>query len=165
VTEALPAATAPVVVFVTGNESRGDDALGPELAQRAGLADRPDVVLIVEQQLQIEHALELAGRRLAVFIDAGRGTPAPFELRRAEPSARYLHTTHALPPEAVLETARRLGTDLPEAWVLCVRGERFALGEGLSAAAERHLAAAGPALQRLLDSARPGELTAGGAAR
>ncbi len=148
-TEAAPA-LAPVVVFATGNESRGDDGLAPALARRAGLEARDGIALVIDYQLQVEHALELAGRRLALFIDAGTGTPAPFELRRAHPSPRFLHTTHALAPEAVLETAERLGIAAPEAWVLCVRGERFELGESLSAPALRHLDAAEAALNAFL---------------
>jgi len=153
VTERNGAAPAPVVVFAIGNESRGDDALGPALAARARLAERAELALVVDYQLQIEHAMELAGRRLAVFVDAGHRTPAPFELKRVSPSPRYLHTTHALPPEAVLETARRMGIALPDAWVLCVRGERFELGEGLSEPAQAHLHAAAAALGELLAAA------------
>ena len=144
-----PAVT-PVVVFATGNESRGDDGLAPALARRAALDERAGLTLVLDYQLQVEHALELRGRRLALFIDAGKDTPAPFELRRASPSPRFLHTTHALAPEAVLETAQRLGIALPDAWVLCVRGEQFELGEGLSARALRHLDAAETALHALL---------------
>ena len=141
---------APVVVFATGNESRGDDGLAPALVRRAGLEARAGITLVVDYQLQVEHALELEGRRLALFIDAGQDTPAPFELRRTGPSPCFLHTTHALAPEAVLETAQRLGIALPDAWVLCVRGERFDLGDGLSAPALRHLDAAEAALHAFL---------------
>ena len=149
-TEPRDPAVAPVVVFATGNESRGDDGLAPPLVRRAGLKARPGISLVIDYQLQVEHALELAGRRLALFIDAGKDTPAPFELRRAQPSPRFLHTTHALAPDAVLETAQRLGIALPEAWILCVRGERFELGEALSEPALRHLEAAEAALHALL---------------
>ena len=83
---------APVVILACGNPSRGDDALGPILLDRlqawlesagcAGLAD--DFELIGDFQLQVEHALDLIGRRLALFIDAGQQTPAPFVFRRAQ---------------------------------------------------------------------------------
>ena len=78
---------APVVVFAVGNRSRGDDALGPLLLERlAAVLDAEGrgsrFELIDDFQLQIEHALDLAGRRLALFIDAGTGTPAPFVIPR-----------------------------------------------------------------------------------
>jgi hydrogenase maturation protease len=131
------------LVLAIGNPSRGDDALGPELAARLEAAALPGVEVIVEFQLQIENALDLVGRERVIFVDAGTGTPAPFEWRRASPAADFLHTSHALSPEAVLATYERItATAAPESWVLCVRGEAFELGEGLSEAARGHLEAA-----------------------
>ena len=133
-------ACAPVLVLAIGNPSRGDDALGPELAARLEAAALPDVEVITEFQLQVENALDLVGRERVIFVDAGAGTPAPFELSRAEAASGFLHTSHALSPEAVLATYRRVtGSEPPEAWLLCVRGESFELGAGLSPAAVRHL--------------------------
>jgi hydrogenase maturation protease len=138
---------APVLVLAVGNPSRGDDAIGPALAVRIEEARLPDVEVIVEFQLQVENALDLAGRERVIFIDAGTGTPEPFELRRVEAAAEFLHTSHALSPEAVLATYRRVtGEEPPEAWLLCVRGESFELGAGLSPAAGRHFAEAWKAL-------------------
>ena len=140
--------TAPVVVFAVGNPSRGDDAIGPEFCSRLdqwlaseGLADQFE--LIEDFQLQIEHALDLQGRQLALFIDAGANTPAPFVFERIFPSTAVAHTTHALSPQAVLQVFWQTeGADPPPAFVLCVRGESFELGEPLSAAASKHLEAA-----------------------
>ena len=140
--------TAPVVIFAVGNPSRGDDAIGPEFCgwleqwlASEGLADQFE--LIEDFQLQIEHALDLEGRRLALFIDAGANTPAPYVFERIFPSAAVAHTTHALSPQAVLQVFRQTeGSDPPPAFVLCVRGDSFELGEPLSAAASQHLAAA-----------------------
>lgn len=138
----------PVVIFAVGNPSRGDDAIGPELCGRLekwleieGLAEQFE--LIEDFQLQIEHALDLQGRQLALFIDAGANTPAPFTFQRIAPAAGIAHTTHELPPEAVLQVyVQTEGVEPPPAFVLCVRGEEFELGEPLSAAAESHLDAA-----------------------
>jgi len=140
---------APVLVLAVGNPSRGDDALGPELAARLEAAALPGVEVITEFQLQVENALDLVGRERVIFVDAGTNTPAPFDLRRVEPAAEFLHTSHALSPEAVLATYLRVtGTAPPEAWVLCVRGESFELGESLSAAAAVYLEAAWWELRR-----------------
>ena len=122
-----------MLVLAVGNPSRGDDAIGPELAARLEAAALPGVEVITEFQLQVENALDLVGRERVIFIDAGSGTPAPFELRRIDAAADFLHTSHALSPEAVLATYRRVtGEAPPEAWLLCVRGESFELGERLS---------------------------------
>jgi hydrogenase maturation protease len=149
-----PAASspAPVLVLAIGNPSRGDDALGPELAARLEAAALPGVEVITEFQLQVENALDLVGRERVLFVDAATGIATPYELRRVEAAAEFLHTSHALSPEAVLATYRRVtGGEPPEAWVLCVRGESFELGEGLSSMAETHAEAAWVELRRWLD--------------
>lgn len=133
--------SAAVVVFAVGNPSRGDDAIGPVLLERlAGWLDDEGLAgqfeLVEDFQLQIEHALDLGGRRLALFIDAGANTPAPYTFRRIAPASGIAHTTHELPPEAVLQVYRQTeGAEPPPAFVLCVRGEQFELGEPLTAAA------------------------------
>ena len=141
---------APVLVLAVGNPSRGDDALGPEFAGRLEAAAIPGVEVISGFQLQVENALDLEGRERVIFVDAGTGTPAPFELRQVRPAQEFLHTSHALSPEAVLATfAKVSAAAAPEAWVLCVRGESFELGEPLSPAAASRLESAWPALIRL----------------
>ena len=63
------------------------------------------------------------------------------------------HTTHALSPEAVLDVyARSLQRPPPPAFTLCVRGETFELGEGLSAAACDRLEEAWRFAERLMAS-------------
>jgi len=143
----------PLLVLAVGNPSRGDDALGPMLADLVERAALPGVEVIVEFQLQVENALDLEGRERVIFVDAGAGTRAPFELREAKPAADFLHTSHALSPEAVLATYLRVKGEAPPAsTILCVRGESFQLGEGLSEAAAVNLRAAG---QKLLELCRP----------
>lgn len=148
--------TAPIVVFAVGNPSRGDDAIGPVFSARLaqwlaseGLADQFE--LIEDFQLQIEHALDLQGRQLALFIDAGANTPAPYVFERVFPSTAVAHTTHALSPQAVLQVFRQTeGAEPPPAFVLCVRGENFELGAPLSACAKDRSEAAFALLMRIL---------------
>ena len=82
---------APVLVLAVGNPSRGDDALGPELAARLEAAALPGVEVITEFQLQVENALDLEGRERVIFVDAGTGTPAPFELGESLSKAAVDH--------------------------------------------------------------------------
>ncbi len=132
-----------VVVFGIGNPSRGDDALGHLLLQRLEEARLPGIVTVEDFQLQIEHAIDLQGRSLALFIDAGQGTPAPFSFEPVRPRFNPAHTSHALSPGDVLAVyAQALGQVPPPAYVLCLRGQCFELGEGLSPAALAHLDAA-----------------------
>lgn len=148
--------TAPLVVFAVGNPSRGDDAIGPVICGRLAkwlenenLANQVD--LIEDFQLNIEHALDLQGRELALFIDAGENTPAPFIFAQIYPSTATGHTTHALPPEAVLQVYRQMeGKEPPPSFVLCVRGEGFELGAEMTPAALSGINAAMALLDRLI---------------
>jgi len=139
---------APVVVIAIGNPSRGDDAIGPLLHARLleWLENEGTIEgfeLYEDFQLQIEHALDLKGRRLALFIDAGDNTPGPYAFDRVAATEGIMHTSHALPPGSVLQVYRQIeGEEPPPAFVLCVRGEQFKLGEPLSNAAESNLRAA-----------------------
>jgi hydrogenase maturation protease len=135
--------TAPRLVIGIGNPSRGDDAIGPLAIERLEALDLPAAELLTDFQLQVEHALDLLGRREVVFIDAAASGPAPFSFESAGPAADASATTHALSPAAVLEAFRRVtGEPPPAAFVLAVRGYEFELGAPLSAAAARNLDAA-----------------------
>jgi Ni,Fe-hydrogenase maturation factor len=74
-TDEARAPVAPLLVLAVGNPSRGDDALGPRLldALHAAGADLDgQVELLGDFQLQIEHVLDLRGRRAVLFVDAAR---------------------------------------------------------------------------------------------
>jgi hydrogenase maturation protease len=144
-----------VVLFGYGNPSRGDDALGPLLLERAEawLTKRPelDVRVVADFQLQIEHALDLDECDLALFVDADASCPAPCALSRVTPTQDASYSTHELTPEAVLHVRRQVGgVEPPPAFVLRVRGKSFDLGAPLSPAATMHLELAWTDLQHLL---------------
>jgi len=143
-----PARVAPVLVFACGNPSRGDDALGPAFVDRvaalfADAVGAGELELLTDFQLQAEHALDLVGREAVVFVDASVSCAAPFAWVPVQPSREVGYTTHVMSPAAVLATYVLVeGSDPPPAHVLAIRGERFELGEPLSAAAAGHLEAA-----------------------
>jgi len=134
-----------LVVLACGNPSRGDDALGPLLLEHleTRYAGDPGLTLVGDFQLQIEHALDLLGQDLALFVDASVSCPAPFTFSRLEAKADFSHSSHALSPAAVLEVYREIQKKSPPpAFLLSIRGMRFELGEGLTPQANAHLAAA-----------------------
>lgn len=133
-----------LLVLGIGNPSRGDDALGPLLVERVGaaLAECVDVELLTDFQLQIEHTLDLQDRARVVFVDASVRASSPFEYTRVTPGRQVSHTTHAMSPEALLGTYRDVLGEPPPSFVLAIHGERFELGEPLSAAARDNLDAA-----------------------
>jgi hydrogenase maturation protease len=144
--------TAGVLVIAIGNPSRGDDALGPLLADRLEAWLRSGalagVEVLTDMQLQPEHALDLAGRRRVLIVDAALSGEAPYHHAHVEPAPPWSFTTHAVLPEALAGMARALGQgDPPPIELLAVRGYAFELGQPLSDAASRHAEAAWRFLQ------------------
>lgn len=140
--------TAPTLVFGWGNPSRGDDALGPLFVARfeALAATHPEwgeVECLTDFQLQVEHVLDLKGRRRVLFVDASLDSVTPCSLQRVRAARDASFTTHAMSPQAVLRVYADIDDgEPPPCWLLAIRGERFELGEDLGEAAHRNLAAA-----------------------
>lgn len=133
--------TAPLLIFAYGNPSRGDDALGPQLhdllaGSRTQHPGWPEFELVTDFQLQVEHAVDLEGRDLALFIDASVSCPAPFLFSPLRPAQDARYTTHEMSPQAVLHVYEQVyQRPAPPSFLLSVRGESFELGEPLSRAA------------------------------
>ena len=130
----MSAQVAPLLVLAWGNPSRGDDALGPLLAERlldharaAGLDRRVEV--LTDFQLQVEHALDLVGRERILFVDATLDLSEPFTVHPLQPARGGGIGSHALAPEAVLQVYQDLHGHLPPfATLLAIRATAFELG-------------------------------------
>jgi len=137
----------PVLILGWGNLSRGDDALGPllldALHDRLPDALREQVEFLDEFQLQIEHTLDLVGRRHVLLVDASLTCDTPFEVTQPLPVPDQSYTTHALSPQGLLYLYQELhAASPPPCTLLAIRGERFELGEAPSAQALQNLDAA-----------------------
>jgi hydrogenase maturation protease len=150
-----------VLVLAWGNPSRGDDAVGPRLAEalEAQAVRHPEWAghaFVTDFQLQPEHALDLDGADLALFADASVAAPSPFAFGRVAPSRDRSFTSHALSPQALLAVHAGLARGAtPPAWLLAVHGEGFELGQPVSAAAQAGLARALALAARLLSNPDP----------
>lgn len=133
--------TAPILVFGWGNPSRGDDALGPLLIERIEAMNLPEVECLTDFQLQVEHALDLRGRRHVLFVDASIDT-ATIAATRIEPGRDRSFTSHAISPQSVMQTYVDIEkADPPPCWLLAIGARSFELGEQLSPAAMANLEA------------------------
>ncbi|MDE2397535.1 MAG: hydrogenase maturation protease [Burkholderiales bacterium] len=139
--------TAARLVFGWGNRSRGDDAIGPLciVRLREALGDDAGVECLDDYQLQVEHALDLVGRRAVLFVDACRGGTPPFVAQEVHAARDASFTSHALSPQALLQVYEDLrGEPAPPATLLGICGEQFELGAEPGRAALAHLEAALP---------------------
>lgn len=145
----------PVLVFTWGNPSRGDDALGPALYDLIEARhDQGDgfghVDILTDFQLQVEHVLDLHGRRWIVFVDAAVDVTPPYDFYRLQASDDVAYTTHAVSPAELLAVYQQVyAQPAPPAFMLSVRGYDFGLGQPLSHEARRHLDEAFVFLSRL----------------
>jgi hydrogenase maturation protease len=135
----------PLLVFGWGNLSRGDDALGPLCIERLRARCTADagVEFLDDYQLQVEHALDLVGRKRVLFVDASLNCEAPFAVTQLHAEQDPSFTTHALSPQALMQVFLDLqGVAPPPCTLLAIRGELFELGDPPSALAVEHLNAA-----------------------
>ena len=147
-----------VLVLAWGNPSRGDDALGPELAARleasgaaAGVAE-----ILTDFQLQPEHATDLDGRTLVLFVDASTSCPPPFAFSRVAAVRDASFSSHAMSPAALLAAYEVVfGRAAPPAYVLAIRGDCFELGEPIGEGPRQSLDAAAAFALRLLGEPDP----------
>lgn len=141
--------TAPTLIFAWGNPSRGDDALGPAFLEAVEtlLPGHPEwggVDLLTDFQLQVEHALDLEGRRRVLFVDASADPAhAPFRADEIAPARDSSFTSHALSPQGVMQVYQDMKGRLPPpCTLLAIAGREFELGRPPTAEALAHLEAA-----------------------
>lgn len=132
-----------VLVIGVGNELRGDDAVGIDVARRVrALAPTPVAFDVAELQDEPTRLLDVwAGRRAVLLVDTMRsgappGTVARLNLSSDAPAAAApapgSASTHALGLDEVIALARTLGRLPPTLIVYAVEGRGFALGDGRS---------------------------------
>lgn len=135
---AVESSTEPaLVVFAWGNASRGDDAIGPRMAEHMREFAHPRVEVIEDHQLNIEHVTDIREHTPVLFIDASVALKHGYRIERVLPSDDGNFSTHAISPAALLnvycETTKR---PEPNAFLLHIAGRKFDLGDELSSEAE-----------------------------
>jgi len=137
--------TAPVLIFTWGNPSRGDDALGPVLFDMLEVYKRetgelPEVEVLTDFQLQIEHAVDLEERECIIFVDASITCAEPFELEQLAGERDDTFTTHAMSPASLLSVYKQVnGCEPPPSYLLTIRAYEFGLGKEMTAQARENL--------------------------
>jgi hydrogenase maturation protease len=122
-----------------GHPDRGDDAVGPLVAERLQAAGAT-VLDCNEEPTRLIDAWD--GLDVVVIVDAVHSNAAPGTLHRFEPgeeplpSELALASTHALSVTDALEVARALGRAPRRVVVLGVEGATFELGAPLTPAVE-----------------------------
>ena len=155
---------AELLVIGYGNTLRGDDGVGPRVAEAIEKLNLPGVRTLVCQQLSPEHAEPIARAGRVVFVDAelvagytlqAAGLesstcnlqPATcnyrgVQWRKLEPGESSQLMAHAADPRTMLALARDVFGRAPQAWWLTIPAVKLDFAETLSPAAQRGLAEA-----------------------
>ena len=145
-------AVEPILVITWGNPSRGDDALGPLIYDRLYQDNLPNVDVITDFQLQIEHSTDIDNRSLIIFVDASVSASEPYELTRIFPEQDDSFTSHAMSPQALLSVSEQVNSsELPESQLLAIRGYDFELGHKMTKKANKNVDLAYNALLGLIE--------------
>ncbi len=135
--------TVAALVIGYGNDLRGDDGIGPRVADAVAAWRRPGVEALALTQLTPEVAAALATAERVVFVDADARPDAPGVALcplAAAPEVGAL--SHGADPRALLALCQAVYGRCPAGWLLTAPARRFDLGAPLSPAAEADVAQA-----------------------
>ncbi len=147
-----PTAAGNCLVIGYGNTLRGDDGVGPRVAEAVAALGLPGVCTLVGAQLSPEHADPIAQARTVIFVDAALDAPGEVQLRKLEPADTSQLMAHAADPRTMLALARDVFGRAPKAWLLTIPVETLAFTEELSPVAQRGLQQAVRQIQKLCAS-------------
>jgi hydrogenase maturation protease len=125
--------TGGILVIGYGNELRGDDAIGPQVARKFELRNLARVRTLAVHQLTPELAEEIAAADGVIFVDAQAcSSAADVAIEQLGPADTANLMTHALQPRTLLAMSQLLYGRAPPAWLVAVPGSCFEMGSRMS---------------------------------
>ncbi len=144
-----------MLVIGYGNTLRGDDGVGPKVAEAVAALHLPGVQALSCPLLTPDLADPISRVRVVVFVDAAVDPPRRVQLRDLAPAATAQFMAHATNPAMILGLARDLFGHAPEAWLLTIPIEDSRIGEDLTPLARQGLAAAIKGIKKLASRRTP----------
>ena len=143
----------PVLLIGYGNTLRGDDGLGPRVADAVEAWRIPGVRCISAHQLTPEMADAVSAAGTVLFVDAA-ADPALAVVTATSVVPMGDGVGHASTPGSLLALTLLSYGRCPPALLIALPAERFDFGEALSAKGERSLAEALALVRSLVEAAR-----------
>jgi len=128
-----------LLVIGYGNTLRGDDGVGPRVAEAVGALHLSGVRTLICHQLSPEHAEPISQAGRVVFVDAAVDAPRQVQLRELEPGETTQLMAHAADPRTMLALARDVFGHAPKAWWLTIPARDLGFSETLSPTAQHGL--------------------------
>jgi hydrogenase maturation protease len=137
------------LVIGYGNTLRGDDGVGPRVAEAIEQLNLPGVRTLICQQLSPEYADPVSRAHTVVFVDAAVDAPREVQLRKIEPNESAQLMAHAADPRTLLALARDVFGHAPQAWWLTIPAAKLDFSETLTPEAQRGFEVALEKIQEL----------------
>lgn len=126
-----------LLIIGYGNTLRGDDGVGPRVAETVGALRLPGVRTLICQQLSPEHAAPISLADTVIFVDASVDATKEVQLRRLTPNDSPQLLAHAADPRTMLALSRDVFGHVPKAWWLTIPAVSLEFSEELTPEAER----------------------------
>ena len=128
-----------ILVIGYGNTLRGDDGVGPRVAEAIGNLRLPGVSALICPLLAPELADQISRAAKVIFVDAAVDAPREVLWRKLEPNDTSQLMAHAADPRTMLAVARDVFGHVPEAWWLTIPATDLGFCEDFSSEAQRAL--------------------------
>jgi hydrogenase maturation protease len=126
-----------VLVIGYGNTLRGDDGVGPRVAEAVGCLRLPGVRTLICPLLTPELADQISRAEKVIFVDAAVDAPNAVQWRRLEPNETSQLMAHAADPRTMLAIARDVFGHVPAAWWLTIPAVDLGFREEFSPEVQR----------------------------
>ena len=126
-----------VLVIGYGNTLRGDDGVGPRVAEAVGNLLLPGVRTLICPLLTPELAAPISRADTVIFVDAAVDAPDQVQWRKLEPNDTSQLMAHAADPRTMLALSRDVFGQVPEAWWLTIPAVDLSFREEFSPAVQR----------------------------
>lgn len=126
------------LVIGYGSTLRGDDGVGPRVAELIEARHLAGVETLICHQLTPELADPISKARLVIFVDAAMDVPDGLvQVNQVEPAPTHQVMMHTASPQTLLHLAKSVFGHCPPAWTVAIPVAEMGIGEHLSALAER----------------------------
>jgi hydrogenase maturation protease len=140
---------ADLLVIGYGNILRGDDGVGPRVAEAVGQLRLPGVRTLICPLLAPELADPISRAGKVVFVDAAVDAPYKIQWRKLHPNETSQIMSHAADPRTMLALARDVFGHAPEAWWLTIPAVNLGFSADFSPVAEQGMQEAVEKIQTL----------------
>jgi len=125
-----------LLVIGYGNTLRGDDGVGPRVAEAIEELHLTGVRTLSCGLLTPELAEPISKARCVVFVDAAIDKDGKTQLRPLSPADSAQIMAHAADPRTMLALARDVFGHVPRAWWLTIPAQNLEIGEEFSTRAK-----------------------------